>query len=296
MHKNNIAGNASAGRHPKFAPLTLDSTFKKAFAESEKSEQLLAFLLNVFLEEKLKSPIEEVAIMDKEMLGDTKSSRGAIFDIYCKDASGARFIVEVQVERQKHFVKRTFFYLCMAINKLAKKGKDYDFNLPKLYSVSFLEFDLDFGENCAETIQYLSVRNDKHPEVSYDMLQMVFVILPRFRKAESECETIMDKILFSFCNGHELESVPKSFTESELGLLFELAEISNFTERELADYEESMLNRYDYKATIDCAKEEGVEKGIAIGEARGMEKGIAKVFALLEKGTTLAEAKRKLGF
>jgi hypothetical protein len=50
----NIAGNASVNKHPKFAPLTLDSTFKKAFAESERSEHLLTFLLNVFLKEKLK--------------------------------------------------------------------------------------------------------------------------------------------------------------------------------------------------------------------------------------------------
>jgi hypothetical protein len=83
---------AENARHPRFAQFTLDFTFKKAFAENDKSEYLLAFLLNVFLKEKLKSPIEEVSIIDKEMLGDTRFSRGAIFDIYCKDASGTRFI------------------------------------------------------------------------------------------------------------------------------------------------------------------------------------------------------------
>jgi predicted transposase/invertase (TIGR01784 family) len=282
---------AENARHPRFAQFTLDFTFKKAFAESEKSEYLLAFLLNVFLREKLKSPIEEVSIIDKEMLGDTRFNRGAVFDIYCKDASGARFIVEVQVEKQEHFVQRTFFYLCMTVSRLAKKGKDYDFNLPKLYSVSFLEFDLDFGENCTETIQYLSMRNDKHPEVSYDMFQMVFVILPRFNKAESECETIMDKILFSLKNGHKLESIPANFTEAELGLLYDLAEISNFTASELAEYEAAMMNRYDYKATIDYAEKKGREEGIAIGEAKGRE----EVFALLEKGIPLTEAKKQLG-
>jgi len=46
-------------KHPKFAPLTLDSTFKKAFA-SERSKNLLLFLLNAFLAEKLKRPIKEV--------------------------------------------------------------------------------------------------------------------------------------------------------------------------------------------------------------------------------------------
>jgi predicted transposase/invertase (TIGR01784 family) len=285
------AGSASLAEHPRFALFTSDFTFKKAFAENDRSEYLLTFLLNVFLKEKLKSPIEEAKIISNEILGETKHSRGAVFDIHCRDASGTRFIVEVQVGEQEHFVKRTFFYLCMIISRLANKGKDYDFNLPKLYSVSFLEFDLDFGENCTEVIQYLSVRNDKHPEVGYDMLQMVYVILPRFRKTDIECETVMDKIIFSLKHGHELESVPKNFTEEELGLLFDLAEISNFTEDELREYGAAMMNRYDYKASIDYAEKKGEVKGIAIGEAKGME----KVFALLDQGVSLDDAKRKLG-
>jgi hypothetical protein len=186
--------------------------------------------------------------------GEAEFGRGAIFDIYCKDALGTRFIVEVQTRPQKYFAKRTFFYLCIIISKLAKKGKDYDFNLPKLYSVSFLDFELDFGENCTETIQYLSMRNDKHPEVGYDMIQMVFVILPRF------CKT------------------------SELGLLFDLAEISNFTEDELRDYEAAMMNRYDYKATLDYAEETGIAKGIAIGEAIGEANERTRIKSLLKQG------------
>ena len=56
---------------------------------------------------------------------------------------------------------------------------------------------------------------------------------------------------------------------------------------------------WDHWAEMDYAKEigftagrdEGWEEGIAVGESRGME----KVFALLEQGVSLAEAKRKLG-
>jgi hypothetical protein len=111
---------------------------------------------------------------------------------------------------------------------LAKKGRDFDFNIPKLYSISFMDFDLDFGKGCTEVIQHLSVRNDLHPEVSYDVLQMTFVILPRFKKKESECKTVMDKLLFSLRNGHKLKKVPKNFKERELKDIFNIAEISNF--------------------------------------------------------------------
>ncbi|GBU24520.1 hypothetical protein R83H12_01153 [Fibrobacteria bacterium R8-3-H12] len=274
--------------NPKFAPLTLDSTFKKAFA-NEQCTELLLFLLNTFLAEKLQNPIKEVTFINSEQLGKTRFRRDAIFDVYCKDAAGTRFIVEVQVKGQEHFIKRTFFYLCMIVCSLAVKGKKYDFNIPRLYSISFLEFDLDFGKGCTEVIQHLSIRNDKHPEICYDILQMTFVILPRFKKKESECKTIMDKILFSLKNGHKLKGVPKSFREKELRDIFSIARISNFTEREIKQYEAAMMNRYDQSACIAYAKKEGV----AIGEKRGVGKGVLQTAkSMLADGLDLARVAR----
>jgi len=256
-----ITANKASFKHPKFAPLTLDFTFKKAFA-NEQSTELLLFLLNTFLAEKLQSPIKKVSIINSERLGKTRFNRNAVFDVYCEDATGSRFIVEVQVKGQKYFIKRTFFYLCMIICSLATKGKKYDFNIPKLYSISFLDFNLNFGKGCTEVIQHLSMRNDKHPEVSYDMLQMTFVILPRFKKKESECETIMDKVLFSLKNGHKLKGVPESFKEKELRDIFSITEISNFTEREIKQYEAAMMNRHDQRAIIAYAEEKADARGV----------------------------------
>jgi len=255
------AGTASFNRKKyKFAPLTLDFTFKKAFA-SERSKNLLLFLLNAFLAEKLKSPIKEVRLVRNEMQGKTRRNRGSIFDVSCEDKSGNRFIVEVQIGWQKHFISRTFFYLCMIISNLAKKGKNYDFNLPKLYSISIMDFNLNFGKGCTEAVQYLSMRNDLHPEVRYDILSMVFVILPRFKKTESECKTLMDKLLYSLKNGHKLKDVPKSFREKELKEIFEVARISNFDSVELAKWEATMMNRHDYRISMRDIEERGKEKG-----------------------------------
>jgi hypothetical protein len=87
------AGNASP-KKAKFAPLTLDFTFKKAFA-SEQCKDLLLFLLNTFLEKVLKEPIKDVNIIHTVQTGKTRRNRGAVFDVHCEDASGARFIVEI---------------------------------------------------------------------------------------------------------------------------------------------------------------------------------------------------------
>jgi predicted transposase/invertase (TIGR01784 family) len=257
---------------PRFAPLTLDFTFKKAFA-NQRCTELLLFLLNTFLAERLKSPIEKVSVLNGEQLGKTRFNRKAVFDVHCEDATGARFIVEIQVDKQEHFISRTFYYLCMTIANLAKKGKKYDFNLPKLYSISFMDFDLDFGKGCTEVVQHLSIRNDLHPEVSYGMLQMTFVILPRFKKKESECKTAMDKLLFSLKNGHKLRKVPKNFKERQLKDIFNIAEISNFSSGELGRYEAIMRNEYDQRACLAYAEKIGLEKG----EAKGLERGKSEI-------------------
>jgi hypothetical protein len=183
----------------------------------------------------------------------------------------------------------------MTIANLAKKGRKYDFNIPKLYSISFMDFDLDFGKGCTEVVQHLSIRNDLHPEVSYDMLQMTFVILPRFKKKESECKTVMDKLLFSLKNGHKLKKIPKDFKERELKDIFNISEISNFNSDELYRYEAIMRNEYDQRACLAYAKEEGFAQGEAKGVAIGRAEGMEKVFSLLETGVSLAEAKKKLG-
>ena len=169
----------------------------------------------------------------------------------------------------------------MAVANLAKKGKKeskgkkipYDFNIPVVYTLSFLDFDLDFGKGADEAVQYLSISNDLHPEIRYDIMHMVYVRLTRFAKTESECKTIQDKILFVFKNGHNLEGVPKSFKEHELRDIFEVARISNFTMEEIMDYEREMMAYSDRYHQLEFAKEKGETSGMARGLEKGLERG-----------------------
>jgi predicted transposase/invertase (TIGR01784 family) len=102
---------------------------------------------------------------------------------------------------------------------------------------------------------------------------MTFVILPRFKKKESECKTIMDKLIFSLKNGHKLKRVPKDFKERELKDIFSIAEISNFNSDELRRYETTMMNKYDQRACLAYAEKIGLEKG----ETRGLERGKSEI-------------------
>ena len=287
--------------HGKYAKLTEDFAFKKVFA-SEEAKELLIALLNAFLERKLVSPIKEVFIKNPYIKGQSVTNRDAVLDIHCEDSCGNRFIVEMQLGEQEHFVKRAIFYLCISVANSGKKGKGYDFNFPRAYSLNFLDFELDFGKDCDEMVQYFSMRNDDHPEVVLDCLSLVFVILPRFKKRIEECKTLQDKLMFSLCHAHELERVPKQLRNGLFERLFSIAKISNFSAMEYSEYTSRMMARADRKAQMEFAVKKGVEKGMqqgiaegeARGEARGMEKGMQKIIEYLKQGHSIAEAEALL--
>jgi predicted transposase/invertase (TIGR01784 family) len=282
-----------------FADLKLDMPFKKTFANESEKEPLIV-MLNVFLARKLASPIVNVDIKNPYIKGQTLENRDSIFDILCEDAKGNKFLVEVQVGKQAYFIKRVLFYACMAITNSGKKG-NWDFNYPKIYSLSFLNFELGFGND--DLVQYISLSNEDHPEIRYDYISMVFVRLSKFNKSLEECHTLQDKLIFSLRHAHELKEKPEQFGEEVFDKIFDIAKIAKFSIEERTEYEADMMNKLDQYAIVKCARdegrEEGMEKGVAIGreegEVRGMERGREEVFSLLESGMSLAEAKKKLG-
>jgi len=88
----------------------------------------------------------------------------------------------------------------------------------------------------------------------------------------------MDKLLYSLKNGHKLKDVPKSFREKELKEIFEVARISNFDSVELAKWEATMMNKYDYMTSMRDIK----EKCIGIGVRRTAKNMLAKGYSIAE--------------
>ncbi|MCL2282598.1 MAG: Rpn family recombination-promoting nuclease/putative transposase [Fibromonadales bacterium] len=149
-----------------FANLTANTSFQKTFANENEKEPLIT-MLNVFLARKLAHPIVEVHIKNPYMAGQTSENRDSVFDILCEDSEGCQFMVEMQVGRQAYFVKRVLYYVCMAVANSGQKG-NWDFDFVPIYSISFLNFELDFGND--DVIQYISLSNELHPEIRYDYI------------------------------------------------------------------------------------------------------------------------------
>ena len=94
-----------------------------------------------------------------------------------------------------------------------------------------------------------------------------------------------NKWLYALKNLYKLTQRPKALCDKVFDRLFEEAEIASFTPQEQREYEASKMAYRDIKNSIDTAKREGKEEGLAEGMekglAEGMEKGLAEG---MEKG------------
>jgi len=90
-------------------------------------------------------------------------------------------------------------------------------------------------------------------------------MLTRFKKRLEQCKTTCDLWLYLFKNLHKFRQIPPQFKSRHWQDVFDVAEISNFNERELRGYEANMKYSSDYENTIEYAKKEGLEKGVLKG-------------------------------
>jgi predicted transposase/invertase (TIGR01784 family) len=237
-----------------------DYGFKRLFGEEPNKNLLLDFLNELLKEEQGK--ITELEYLKNENLASTELNRKAIFDLYCTNENGEKFIVELQKTKQKFFKDRTIYYSTFPIREQAVTGSDWNFELKKVYTIAILDFVFDEDKNEPDKFRYdVKLTEQETKEVFYDKLTFIYLEMPKFNKKIDELETRFDKWLFVLKNLHKLDRIPEKLKESIFLQLFETAEISKFSRKEYQNYEDSLKYYRDLKNSLDTAKEEGKIEG-----------------------------------
>jgi len=232
-----------------------DYGFKKLFGEEPNKDLLLDFL-NVLLEEE-QGEIKDLTYLKNEHLGTGELDRKAIFDLYCENERGEKFIVELQKTKQNFFKDRTVYYSTFPIREQAKRA-DWNYELKAVYTIAILDFVFDDDKNDPAKFRYDIKLTDKETkEVFYDKLTFIYLEMPKFNKAVEELETRFDKWLYVIRNLNRLDKVPDKLRERVFEKLFEIAEIARFTPDQVRSYEDSLKYYRDLKNSLDTAKEEG---------------------------------------
>lgn len=271
-----------------------DYGFKKLFGE-EPNKDLLRDFLNELLKEE-QGEIVQLTYLKSEHLSSSELDRKAIFDLYCENEKGEKFIVELQKTKQNFFKDRSLYYATFPIREQAKRA-DWNYELKAVYTVAILDFVFDEDKNQKDKYRYdVKLTDTVTQKVFYDKLTFIYLEMPKFSKSVDELETRFDKWLYVIRNLNRLDRIPDKLKERVFEKLFEAAEIAKFTPEQVRSYEDSLKYYRDLKNSLDTAFEEGLAEGekkkqIEIAK-KSLKLGIAPEIISSITGLTLDEITR----
>lgn len=232
----------------RYISLLTDFGFTRIFGTKPNKDLLINFLNSLFDGFQV---IKDVKYLNSEHVGDVFAERKPIFDVYCENEHGEKFIVEMQ---------NAYF----PIREQAPKVAEWNFKLEHVYTVALLNFDLEEEAFDKNDINHdVGLLDKKTFKVFNDKLSFKYVEIAKFNKTEEELDTLYDKWLYVLKNLSRLDKRPAVLKEKVFTKLFEEAEIAKFTPTELKEYEDSLKAYRDVKNSIDTALEKGREEGMA---------------------------------
>ena len=223
-----------------------DFGFKKIFGE-EASKPLLIDFLNVLLPQQ--NQIKDLSFRNPEHLGAIGADRKAIYDIYCENSKGEKFIVELQKAKQNYFKERTIYYSTFPIREQAEKG-EWNYNLNAVFCIGILDFTFDdyvTEPERSEVVHTVKLK-DQNGTVFYDKLTYIYLEMPNFKLGEKDLTSRLDKWLFFIKHLEDFQSIPSIFQNEVVFVeAFNKAELAKLAPLELETYENSLKVYRDSK-------------------------------------------------
>ncbi|WP_033732610.1 Rpn family recombination-promoting nuclease/putative transposase [Bacillus mycoides] len=120
--------------------LPVDFAFKQLFG-SRGNEQILMQFLNVILASSLSSPIQALKIEDPHLHREYENDKLSILDVLATLEDKTQISVEIQLNDQHHFLKRSLYYWSRLYASQLQKGNSYD-ALRKTITINILNFPI----------------------------------------------------------------------------------------------------------------------------------------------------------
>jgi predicted transposase/invertase (TIGR01784 family) len=256
----------------KYLPFTSDFGFKATFG-NENNTIFLQRALQALI--KSDRPIVSVTLTQNVFGGQTKDSRGGIYDIVCEDDEGNIFIVEMQLAAFPQFTQRMKFYSNQKMDGFIKRGTQFKFdNLPKIYTIGILDFDL-FDDD--DYYRSGCIRDEKG-RIMDDRSEFIIIELGKFNKKPELCSTDLDKLTFTMKEAHKIResgTIPVFMQEDWLeAALFEL-DTKSMSPTQYADMQiavaREQTRRYGHEWALEEREKKGIEKGIDLGKIEAIK-------------------------
>ncbi|WP_437759921.1 Rpn family recombination-promoting nuclease/putative transposase [Sorangium sp. So ce1389] len=280
---------------PTFADPKTDFVFKRIFGAEERKPLLIA-LLNHLLELEGPHCIRDVQHLSLEQHVAVPELKLSIVDVKCTDASGRRFVVEMQVAKVEGIEKRIVYNASKAYVMQLRSADTYP-GLCDVVGVTICDFELwpDRGQAGNPEVPMLSrwrMQEQHSGALGLSQVQYVFLELPKYA-AGDEPQTVVDRWAYFFREARNLDVVPSALSEGPFRDALEVTRTATFTPEEWEVYERAKMAEQDARGALTVARQEGVEQGHKSGEISG--KAAAILTFLAARGISVsAEARTRI--
>jgi predicted transposase/invertase (TIGR01784 family) len=254
----------------KFADPKNDIAFKKIFGDENKTEVLISFL-NSILEFKNNKQIKSLTIVNPYQVPRIEDLKNTILDIKAINLDDEEFIVEMQVEKDINFAKRSLYYTSKSYVNQLDVAEKYP-ELKKVYFVGILDFAI------FDTPDYISqhlILDTKTNKQEIKDFEFNFIELKKFNLSLQVCDTLAKKWIYFIKNVSTFNLIPKEYENiKEFQLAFESAKIFNWNKEELEVYDYVSMNEGKKRSEIETAKLDGKKEEKLEIAKKSLEQGL----------------------
>jgi predicted transposase/invertase (TIGR01784 family) len=278
--------------HAVFADPKTDFVFKRIFG-AEARKPLLVALLNHLLELEGDRRILDVQHLTGEQHIDVSELKLSIVDVKCTDATGRRFVVEMQVLKVEGFEKRVVYNASKAYVMQLRNAEEYP-ALCDVVGVTICNFNLwsDTDTEGRFKVPMLSrwrMQEQHSGERGLSQVQYVFLELPKYEAGEAP-RSLVEKWAYFFREAKNLDVVPPALSETPFREALEVARTTTFSAEEWEAYERAKMAEQDARGALSVARQEGRQEGHRSGVADGKRAVLLRLIA--RRGLTLTEEER----
>lgn len=143
----------------------------------------------------------------------------------------------------------------------AQSGKEWCYEFSPVYVISFLNFKMDvLGKEVRTDVALCDL--DTNKPVS-DKLRFIYIQLPRFEKAEEECDGIFDYWIYNIKNMEMTNSIAFAQQHKIFKRLESVTNYANLDRLQRLAYDEDLKIYRDFQNCMDYKLQEGRAEGRA---------------------------------
>ncbi len=240
-------------------------------------------ILEGFLSELLFTDITILEVLESEGNQEFEENKTNRVDIKVIDSDQQIIIVEIQYSRELDYLQRILFATFKTINEHLQEGDAY-VNVSKVISINILYFDFGKGDDYIYhgKTKFIGLHDHHELQLSDEQKRLYKVntisdIYPEYylielRNFNDIAKNSLDEWIYFLKN----EKINDNFHAKGLKQAKQTLDVLKMNEKEHFQYEQHQKQLHHeaslYQSTYVLGKMEGMEKGMEIGEERGIAK------------------------